>query len=636
MSSGWTPLKRRTVEDAFYAYLGRCFIVSKDHGRISLGEHLYPGQVQLITEIFDALENDIHKIYILKSRQLGISTIIRALVVFLLGIHEGLQGAIVFDQDLTKNKARTETESVIKALPKSLKFPGIAKNNRTGIILDNNSEVLFMSAGVRRSKSSGTLGRSMALTICHNSELCSWDNPEGLEALEHCYSEIHPDRLYIYESTARGYNKWNEMWKEARKDPHHCKCIFLGWWSKDSQSIPEGTLDFKLYGEAPPTEEENAKIKLVKELYGVDISKSQLAWIRRKMNPAATGESPDDGNEEDDPERIQEQPWIEEEAFQQTGSVFFPAKQLTDQTNRWVNDKYKRWFYQAGAEFVDMRVYEANTLKMTDLKVWEEPDPEGVYVLGCDPAYGENENNDRSSIQILRCYADGVDQVAEYASPLINTRQLAWVIASLLGWYGQQRAEIRYILELNGPGTAVFNELKSLKFQIENSIAKDVNEGLRDVFRNVRTYIYTRPDGMGQGGNYHFKTNANLKVTLMERLRDFVSNGTLRIRSRAAVDEMKTIARDGDSISAPSSMRDDCVLALALSTYFWETSIRKQLLVQKRTRESEAARMQMSVTNQVYLFNQNTLADYMKAKQQGRYRQQQMDRRASWRYGVRR
>jgi len=42
--------------------------------------------------------------------------------------------------------------------------------------------------------------------------------------------------------------------------------------------------------------------------------------------------------------------------------------------------------------------------------------------------------------------------VAEYASPLVNTRQLAWVIASLLGWYGSGNATARYIMELNGPG----------------------------------------------------------------------------------------------------------------------------------------------------------------------------------------
>jgi len=56
----------------------------------------------------------------------------------------------------------------------------------------------------------------------------------------------------------------------------------------------------------------------------------------------------------------------------------------------------------------------------------------------------------------------------------------------------------------------------------------------------------------------------------MERLRDFVSNGAYRIRSSALVDEMKTVARDGDSISAPQNMRDDLTLASAFMTHYWE------------------------------------------------------------------
>ncbi len=85
--AGWSKQKRKSVENAFYQFLHRCYINSKDEGRISLGRSLYEAQTIAITQIFDALENDIHDIYILKSRQLGISTIVRALVIFLLGIH---------------------------------------------------------------------------------------------------------------------------------------------------------------------------------------------------------------------------------------------------------------------------------------------------------------------------------------------------------------------------------------------------------------------------------------------------------------------------------------------------------------------------------------------------------------------
>ena len=53
----------------------------------------------------------------------------------------------------------------------------------------------------------------------------------------------------------------------------------------------------------------------------------------------------------------------------------------------------------------------------------------------------------------------------------------------------------------------------SLKFYIENAqfIQKPLEErGLMDLFKNVKTYIYTRPDSMGPGYNYHWLTQHNL------------------------------------------------------------------------------------------------------------------------------
>lgn len=636
--AGWTRKKRRATEKAFYDFLGRCFINSKDAGRICLGDNLYQGQRDCITKIFDALEQDIHRILILKSRQLGISTIIRALIIFLLGLHRGLKGAIVFDSESNKAESRAELEVMIEELPPSLGFPTIISNNRSGLGLANTSKVLFMSAGVKKTKTSGTLGRSVGLALAHCSELCSWDNDDGLEAFEQSLSEINPDRLYIFESTARGFNRWCSMWEESRQDPHCC-CIFLGFWSKESQRIDRKDPDWALYGEQAPTDKELEKIAKVKELYDFDVSPEQLAWVRRKMDPTARAEGDAPIEYEGSTTRIQEQPWTEEEAFQQTGSVFFSPEQLTDLTKKWTNNKFKTYMFMPGQEFSDMKVYPASNQKSVEMKVWEEPDPDGVYAVAIDPAYGMNEKNDRSAIQVLRCYADGVDQVAEYAWPLVTTYQLAWVIAAIMGWYGQgPRAEVRYILELNGPGTAVFNELRSLKHKVENSPSlPDFDaKGLRDIFRNVRTYIYTRPDSMGPGYNYHFLTNSRLKVTLMERLRDFVAKGILRVRSLATVEEMRWVTREGDDISAPEHMWDDRVMSLAMGVHCWEEKTRRMLVTSRRTREAEEAKKRMTIVDQVAMFNQNTMEGFFAVKQKARRQQALLQARGGWRSGARR
>jgi hypothetical protein len=633
--AGWSHSKREKVERAFYQYLDQCYVNSKDLGRICLGEHLFYGQRLFITTVFDALEDDIHKIYVLKSRQLGLSTIARALAIFLLGVHPGIKGAIVFDTDQNRTEARADLETMIEDLPPALKFPEITGNNRAGLTLKNDSKVLFFSAGVRKSKTSGTLGRSMGLSLALLSELCSYDNEEGLEAFENSLSEINPDRLYIYESTARGYNQWNLIWEQAVEDSAHCAVLFLGWWSKSSQKIDQDHPDFALYGTFPPTEKEAKKIAEVKELYDYDITVEQLAWIRRKMDPASKSQGDADPQFEGNPTRVQEQPWTADDAWQMTGSAFFASENLTDLTNKHVSDDFQTYMYHCGAEFADMRIYKADNVKSVELKVWEEPDHDGVYVIGIDPAYGENEHNCRSSIEVLRCYADGIDQVAEYAWPLVTTRQLSWAIASLLGWYGAGRGQVRYILELNGPGQAVLNSLKDLKFQIENGyqFEKLDAKGLRDIFRNVSQYIYSRVDAIGTGHNYHFKTDTQRKILIMERLRDFASNGNLRVRSMELIKEMKSISRDGDSIGAPSSMKDDRVVAIALASYYWETKIRRDLIVRKMTRDSEAAKKRMSIVDQVTLFNQNNLAQFFAGKRMERITAARDVQRQRWRYG---
>ena len=624
----------------FFQFLKQCYVDSKDSGHICLGDNLYSGQLYAVDKIFDALERDVHKIYILKSRQLGISTLVRAMTIFMLGIHRGLAGALVFDTAPNRENARQELVAMIRDLPASLKFPkikGAGEGNREGLTLENNSKILFKSAGVKKSKSSGTLGRSIGLAFATLSELCSYENDEGLESFEQSLSDINPDRLYIYESTARGPTKWQDMWEEARKDPDRCECIFLGWYTKPSQQIARSEPAFLRYGEQAPTPKEIEKIQKVKELYGYDITQEQLAWIRRKYDPTVEREGDADVEYEGSAVRIQEQPWTEDEAFQITGSQFFPNEKLLDQTNNFVSRKYDSYRFTCGNDFAFTAVHKARTQKECDLKVWEEPVEGAVYCFGVDPAFGENEKNDRGSIQVGRCYADGIDQVAEFASPWFTPQQLAWALAALMGWYGHPKNEVRYILELNGPGQAVFNELKQLRFQLEHGYQRQQVEekGLKNVFQNIRTFIYSRPDGMSVGQNYHFKTHLKEKIMIMNHLRDYVITQLFRIRSSELIGEMRTIAQDGDSIEAPESKKDDRALAAALMVYYWQTSIRKQLITQNRTREAEEARSRKSIVDQLKLFNENQLTAMFAAKQRARVVQKIEANRQSWRYGRR-
>ena len=631
--TAWNQGKIDAFREGFYSFLNVAKINSKELGPIILGQHLYRAQNRFYSSVFDGLGRDIHDIKHLKSRQLGISTGSRALTVFWCGVHDGLRGYMVFDTEAHKEEARFELLEMIEGLPSNFSFPRIKRQNRYLIELENDTRINLAAAGAKITKTTSTLGRSSGINFVHASEICSWGDPEAVEAFKAALAQDFENRLYIWESTGKGFNIWRDIWMEAKEDSDHQVTIFTGWWGKDNQIIRKSDPDFEKYGVQPPTDEELRKIQLVKEMYDWDITEEQLAWVRRYMSPGAKQEGDAPVEYDGSPARLQEVPWTENDAFQMTAAVFFAPEKLTDQANKNVSKKFTTWMYQPSLEFHDMKILPAANSRCIELKVWEDPEPNAIYCIGIDPAFGHNEKNDRSCIQVLRAYADGLDQVAEYAWALITTNHLAWVAASIAGWYGGNSSEVYWNLELNGPGDAVWAELQQLKYRLESGYQpKEVEEaGLRDIFRNVKSYFYWRPDSLSPTRTLHWRTHGQNKIGLMERLRDFTSNGMLRIRSLAALEEMRSVARDGDAIEAQGRNKDDRVVALALAIRMWEDRVRRMMVSQKRTREIETTR-RTSAVDQAKLFSTFQIDQLMNRKAFERRVDTRAMRRAAWRY----
>jgi hypothetical protein len=626
MATGaWTAEKVATFRANFEAFLKHCFINSKETGgHTCLGEHVYTAQKMALDAIFKGLSEDKHDDKFLKSRQLGISTITRALIVFWCGVHRGAQAAMVFDDSKNTENGRREIEDMIANIPDRLKFPKVKTKNRYGIILDNGSKIQFMSAGIRNSRTGGGLGRSSGFNVAWCSEMCSWENPEGIESFKQSLSETYENRLFIWESTGRGFNDWHTMWQEAVDDTISQVATFIGWWAKDSQRIDRDNPQFAKYGAQPITQDEQKRIDLVRTLYNFEVTIEQVAWYRRKMDPTRSLEPGD----AEDSNKIQEQPWTADEAFQATGSTFFAADRLGEMMAVASKEKSKGYKYYPGTDFLTCDFLPARTYRDVMLKVWQEPDPNGEYVIAADPAFGHDERNDRSACQVIRCYADGVEQVAEFASASTPTNQFAWLIAALVGWY----KNVTLIIEINGPGEAVWGEYKGLKQLVTQGYLRGAatEKGLRDIFNNTRNYIFTRSDSMGMGSNYHWVTNTQRKIAIMERLRDCANTDEILIRSLDTLEEMRSITRDGDTIKAEGRKKDDRVLALAMAVRAWEERVRRSLITQNRTRKAEAARLSASPQSRYNVFSQYQIDQVFKQKQKGRAMQAIAARRDAW------
>ena len=114
----------------------------------------------------------------------------------------------------------------IEGLPKEFKIPLVA-HNRNQMVLKNRSRIFYQIAGNK-----ARLGQGKAITYLHGTETASWGNEEGLASLIASLAEKNPERLYLFESTAQGFNMFHDMYKTAKKARTQ-RAIFCGWWRNE-------------------------------------------------------------------------------------------------------------------------------------------------------------------------------------------------------------------------------------------------------------------------------------------------------------------------------------------------------------------------------------------------------------------
>ncbi len=578
----WLPL--------FRSYLKNLRIQSKhaaeDVDGTGIELSLWTSQTRVLEAICDGLENGIHCFYILKSRQLGVTTITLAILLFWLALHPNTIGCLVSDSE--KNAAKNR-ETVRKYLTSLSGFMGkgfaVKRDNRFGITFTNGSRLDFLVAGTKKS-----WGEGEGYMVGHLTETASYGKAEGLESFRHTMAPDNPRALYIFESTAHGPNHWKDMWDAARQDPYSSRCIFVGWWSNDLQRIKRSDRRFAAFGTSPLTPEENDKVIEVKQLYNYDISIEQLAWYRlEQTRPNASSDDMD-----------QNQPWTESDAFIQSGISFFQQRliaqrrdEITSAPAAGVEDGgfgYKAYTFYLGDDYHLSKVEAITQAVAPDhikLRVWEQPHPEGVYVIGVDPAGGRSEVSNNHCASVWRCFADKMVQVAEWADSIPETRCCAWVTAYLAGQYQNCRINIDLT---GGIGLAIMQEFDSLRSRMRSELYQSKVGDFEDFISAANWHLYRRIDSPGPGYQYNTKLGRDLKFKMMNVMRDSWKMNLVEIRSVPLLDEMATVIQDNErwdiGASAPGRLRDDRTFAMALANWTWTENVRAMMISQGITWDS--------------------------------------------------
>lgn len=579
--TSWLPV--------FDQYLEHVRIPSKEMERLDVNDPgvpilpLWGSQRLYMTELAEGLDRGVRTFFFLKNRQAGISTISLALDLFWLAWFPGTQGALIADTEGNLRKFRFTMKQILRAFPSSFFGSSFAitkgADNRDLMGFTNGSSLDLLVAGkARGANRNKTLGESRGYNFCHCSEVANWGSSEGIQSFRETLAERHPSRLYIWESTAKGFNTWHALYGEGLQDKLTKKSIFIGWWAVEKNAYrakgpePEPRL-LHIYGSQPMSPEEREKAKIVLQRHGHVITPEQLAWYRHRQADTSLA----------DEDLKQNQPWYAEEAFILTGHSFFQIRLV---------QKHLKHLYESPDEqaYLGYKFHLANNFmhckmeqilrdkSLVQLKVWEEPSKSGTYTIGVDPAWGRGEARDRHAISVWRCYADCIVQVAEWVSPAVDTRQAAWVLAYLAGAYRNSTLNIEIS---GGGGLAILSEFKSLRMQLQTQAFPETRRDSQweDFLAQARWFVYRRYDSQSGASNVtQWSTTRQNKFEIMNQLRDTMAKQELFPHSISLLEEMTYVVQTESSIEAPGRNKDDRVMAAALAIRTWIDALRPALL----------------------------------------------------------
>lgn len=566
----------------FMKFIEHIRIVSKEVVSVdSRGAQLkvWGSQRMFLEQICAGLDEGVRFFICLKSRQLGITTIMLVIDIWWLAVHDATQGALVCDTEVNSAANRATLTQYIESFPKNFFGKGftITKSNRNFMLFSNGSRLDFLVAG----KSKKSWGEGKGYSYAHITEIANFGSKEGVDSFMEALAENHPNRLVVIESTAKGMNFYKEMYDNAGRDVHTKRRMFIGFWAKELNSISRGDPRFAIYGAAEPDEEEQELIDIVKERHNFKVSAETLAWYRWRCSDTST-----------DIQTVhQNQPWYDSQAFVLSGYSFFRVRDIQTRLGQILDGDeetgagpiafrgYRLWL---GNDFWSSRPEAIETmdrLPEVELRVWEDPDPNGYYVIGVDPALGRTDWGNNHAISVWRCFSDKIVQAAEYADNNVETRHCAWVLAYLAGMYENCIINIELT---GGHGRAVMTELDHLREMMKAEVnEKAGGKDWQDFMIYARHYLYKKADSYGGGSLKGFETGGGRnKNEIMNQWRDSHSTGTAVIMSAPLLQEMLLVVQDGYEIGAPGREKDDRVMGAALANRAWIDGWRMPLTAQ--------------------------------------------------------
>lgn len=510
-------------------------ILTKERGQKRLGDVITHAQEDFLTEVERQInENGMVRIIVLKARQLGISTIIEAILFVLSILYENYQSLIISHESESAEHILGITKRYWDTYP--FRDYHVEKYSARKQLSwsDLNSNLVIATA------KNTDAGRSKTLHALHASEVAMWDKPSELVGgLRQAIPSFGLTCIF-YESTAKGIgNFFHQTWVDAENGQSEFVPKFYPWFNHPeytSSFIPgHEQHKFALLGDLDEDE---------KVLRSMGVQAERLLWRRWAIINLC-------GNDVD--VFKEEYPSTPTEAFLTTGrNVFrlpdllrhyFPIKPFIGYLKR-VDDRQ--------VEFIEHH--------RGPLKIYRKPSADrnwGVYQLGADPTH--TTVGDAACGQVInRRTMEQCAVFRKHMDPTTFGREMA-----LLGEY-YNWAQIAP--EKEGPGYATVGYLVGIGYP-----------NIYEAQKVDKTPGKVNHDVFGWG------TNATTKHLAISRLVDMLgqpiqsvgsSTYGLVIHDEDTFNEMKNYVVDekGYYMNGNGTKFDDTVMSLGISvaTHFIE------------------------------------------------------------------
>jgi hypothetical protein len=460
---------------------------------------------------------------ILKARKLGVSVYWIGALLAEVTRTKSLRAAIVGQHDDAAKKLLRQAKQVRDHAPWKLvkRF-----DNQKQLYFDS---PLDSSIDLASAKSDDPLrGDTLRFVHCTEPQMWVGDPAAKRIAIEGCVVD-EPDTLISYEGTGFGINWWHEFWWKAfeGREENGFQAIFLSW-------LLDAHFDYcvdvtpeqieAMAGTLTPNEEELRR-------HGANWG--QIAWRRQKLATMFAGD-----------ERLfaQEFPSTPQEAFLSDGRPAFLFEAVDRSRKRCVDPRWtcdlllgERRHGEWGIDF-----------KLIDdprgaLSIWEHPEPEGDYAIGCDTGYGMGLDN--SVIHVIN--NNTRRQVAKFVSNRIEPHRFGHYLCALGEYYHRAYT----LVEIEGAGRGVIEALKDLEYPMI---------GMRSTYDE---------HGKVVGRKLGFSTNIHTRELVFNAIRENLAEPKgVELCDVQTCQEMLPMFRDLDGkVKTPTGKKDDHVLGWGMA-----------------------------------------------------------------------